>query len=74
MLFPLTLAPTTPLWQVALGIAFGIIIGKEIFGGVGYNILNPALTGRAFLFFAYPAQISGDTVWVGSLKRYSYCK
>ena len=48
--FPLTLAPTTPLWQVALGIAFGIIIGKEIFGGVGYNILNPALTGRAFLF------------------------
>ncbi|MEC7108001.1 MAG: NADH:ubiquinone reductase (Na(+)-transporting) subunit B [Verrucomicrobiota bacterium] len=68
MLFPLTLAPTTPLWQVALGIAFGIIIGKEIFGGVGYNILNPALTGRAFLFFAYPAQISGDTVWVGSLK------
>ncbi len=69
MLFPLTLAPTTPLWQVALGIAFGIIIGKEIFGGVGYNILNPALTGRAFLFFAYPAQISGDTVWVGSLKN-----
>lgn len=68
MLFPLTLAPTTPLWQVALGIAFGIIIGKEIFGGVGYNILNPALTGRAFLFFAYPAQISGDRVWVGSLK------
>ena len=66
MLFPLTLAPTTPLWQVALGIAFGIIIGKEIFGGVGYNVLNPALTGRAFLFFAYPAQISGDQVWVGS--------
>ena len=66
MLFPLTLAPTTPLWQVALGIAFGIVIGKEIFGGVGYNVLNPALTGRAFLFFAYPAQISGDTVWVGS--------
>ena len=68
MLFPLTLAPTTPLWQVALGIAFGIIIGKEIFGGVGYNVLNPALTGRAFLFFAYPAQISGDQVWVGSAK------
>ena len=69
MLFPLTLAPTTPLWQVALGIAFGIIIGKEIFGGVGYNVLNPALTGRAFLFFAYPAQISGDQVWVGSASK-----
>ena len=68
MLFPLTLAPTTPLWQVALGIAFGIIIGKEIFGGVGDNILNPALPGRAFVFLAYPAQISGDRVWVGSLK------
>ena len=69
MLFPLTLAPTTPLWQVALGIAFGIVIGKEIFGGVGYNVLNPALTGRAFLFFAYPAQISGDQVWVGSASK-----
>ncbi|MBT8045593.1 MAG: NADH:ubiquinone reductase (Na(+)-transporting) subunit B, partial [Pontiella sp.] len=68
MLFPLTLAPTIPLWQVAIGISFGIVIGKEIFGGVGYNILNPALTARAFLFFAYPAQISGDTVWVGSAK------
>ncbi|MDZ8120486.1 NADH:ubiquinone reductase (Na(+)-transporting) subunit B [Pontiella agarivorans] len=67
MLFPLTLAPTIPLWQVAVGISFGIVIGKEIFGGVGYNILNPALTARAFLFFAYPAQISGDKVWVGSL-------
>jgi len=68
MLFPLTLAPTLPLWQVAIGISFGIVIGKEIFGGVGYNILNPALTARAFLFFAYPAQISGDTVWVGTAK------
>ncbi len=68
MLFPLTLAPTMPLWQVAIGISFGIVIGKEIFGGVGYNILNPALTARAFLFFAYPAQISGDTVWVGTAK------
>jgi len=67
MLFPLVLPPTIPLWQVAVGISFGIVIGKEIFGGVGYNILNPALTARAFLFFAYPAQISGDTVWVGSL-------
>jgi Na+-transporting NADH:ubiquinone oxidoreductase subunit B len=68
MLFPLVLPPTLPLWQVAVGISFGIVIGKEIFGGVGYNILNPALTGRAFLFFAYPAQISGDTVWVGTAR------
>lgn len=64
LLFPLILPPTIPLWQVALGISFGVVIGKEIFGGVGYNILNPALTARAFLFFAYPAQISGDKVWV----------
>ena len=63
MLFPLTLPPTTPLWQAALGISFGIVIGKEIFGGTGRNFLNPALTGRAFLFFAYPAQMSGDAVW-----------
>jgi Na+-transporting NADH:ubiquinone oxidoreductase subunit B len=68
MLFPLILPPTLPLWQVAIGVSFGIVIGKEIFGGVGYNILNPALTARAFLFFAYPAQISGDKVWVGSAK------
>ncbi len=66
LLFPLTLPPTIPLWQVALGIAFGVIIGKEVFGGVGMNVLNPALTGRAFLFFAYPAQISGDQVWIGA--------
>jgi Na+-transporting NADH:ubiquinone oxidoreductase subunit B len=62
-LFPLTLPPTQPLWQVALGISFGIVIGKEIFGGTGRNFLNPALTGRAFLYFAYPAQTSGDAVW-----------
>ena len=66
MLFPLTLPPTIPLWQVALGIAFGVIIGKEIFGGTGMNILNPALTARAFLFFAYPAEISGDKVWIAA--------
>ena len=59
MLFPLVLPPTIPLWQVALGIAFGVILGKEIFGGTGMNILNPALTARAFLFFAYTADISG---------------
>jgi len=62
-LFPLICPPTLPLWQVALGIAFGVVIGKEIFGGTGKNFLNPALTGRAFLFFAYPAQISGNSVW-----------
>lgn len=65
-LFPLTLPPTCPLWQAALGIAFGVIIGKEIFGGTGMNVLNPALTGRAFLFFAYPAQISGDSPWIAA--------
>jgi Na+-transporting NADH:ubiquinone oxidoreductase subunit B len=63
LLFPLTLPPTIPLWQVALGISFGVVIGKEVFGGTGRNILNPALTARAFLFFAYPADISGDAVW-----------
>ncbi|PID40259.1 MAG: NADH:ubiquinone reductase (Na(+)-transporting) subunit B [Proteobacteria bacterium] len=63
LLFPMTLPPTTPLWQVAVGISFGVVIGKEIFGGTGRNILNPALTGRAFLFFAYPASMSGDRVW-----------
>jgi len=63
MLFPLTLPPTIPLWQVALGISFGVVIGKEVFGGTGKNFLNPALTARAFLYFAYPAQISGDKVW-----------
>ncbi|MFH1570764.1 MAG: NADH:ubiquinone reductase (Na(+)-transporting) subunit B, partial [Gemmatimonadota bacterium] len=64
MLFPLTLPPTIPLWQVAVGISFGVVIGKEIFGGTGRNFLNPALTARAFLYFAYPGQISGDQVWV----------
>jgi len=62
LLFALTLPPTIPLWQVAVGISFGVVIGKEVFGGTGKNFLNPALTGRAFLFFAYPAQMSGD-VW-----------
>jgi Na+-transporting NADH:ubiquinone oxidoreductase subunit B len=67
MLFPLILPPTIPLWQVALGIAFGVVVGKEIFGGTGMNILNPALTSRAFLFFAYPGQISGDRVWTSAV-------
>ena len=63
VLFALIVPPSIPLWQVALGISFGVVIGKEIFGGTGKNFLNPALTGRAFLFFAYPAQLSGDAVW-----------
>lgn len=66
MLFPLILPPTIPLWQVALGITFGVVVGKEIFGGSGFNILNPALTARAFLFFAYPAHMSGDRVWIAA--------
>lgn len=64
LLFPLILPPDIPYWQVVLGISFGVVIGKEVFGGVGMNILNPALTARAFLFFAYPAEISGDKVWM----------
>lgn len=63
ILFALICPPDIPLWQVALGISFGVVIGKEVFGGTGKNFLNPALTGRAFLFFAYPAQLSGDAVW-----------
>ncbi|MEM7350076.1 MAG: NADH:ubiquinone reductase (Na(+)-transporting) subunit B [Acidobacteriota bacterium] len=66
MLMPLVLPPTIPLWQVAIGTAFGIVFGKEIFGGTGMNILNPALTARAFLFFAYPAEISGDKPWIAA--------
>lgn len=68
LLFPLVLPPTIPLWQVAVGITFGVIIGKEVFGGTGRNFLNPALTARAFLFFAYPAQISGD-VWIAAKEK-----
>ncbi len=63
ILFALTCPPSLPLWQAALGISFGVVIGKEVFGGTGKNFLNPALTGRAFLFFAYPASMSGDAVW-----------
>ena len=65
LLIPMTLPPTVPLWQVAVGTAFGVVIGKEIFGGTGMNFLNPALVARAFLFFAYPAQLSG-AVWVAA--------
>jgi len=64
MLATLVFPPGMPLWQAAAAVSFGVVVGKEIFGGVGYNILNPALTARAFAFFAYPAQMSGDRVWV----------
>ena len=63
ILFSLSCPPDLPLWMVAIGISFGVVIGKEIFGGTGKNFLNPALTGRAFLYFAYPAYMSGDAVW-----------
>ena len=63
-LIPLTMPPTVPLWMLALATIFGVVIGKEIFGGTGYNIFNPALTARAFLFFAYPANMSGNKPWI----------
>ena len=63
MLIPLVMPPSIPLWMVALATTFGVVIGKEIFGGTGYNIFNPALVARAFIFFAYPGAISGDRVW-----------
>jgi Na+-transporting NADH:ubiquinone oxidoreductase subunit B len=66
MLIPLTLPPTIPIWMVVVGTAFGIVFAKEIFGGTGMNFLNPALTARAFLFFAYPAALSGDAVWTAA--------
>lgn len=65
MLYPLILPPTIPYWMVALGIAFGVVVGKEIFGGTGMNILNPALTARAFLFFTFPGKMTGD-IWAGT--------
>ena len=64
ILFSLIVPASLPLWQAAIGISFGVVIGKEVFGGTGKNFLNPALTARAFLYFAYPAQLSGDAVWV----------
>lgn len=64
LLFSLTLPPTIPLWQVALGISFAIVLGKEIFGGTGKNLFNPALLGRSFLFFSYPVAMSGDKIWI----------
>ncbi len=64
LLLPLTLPPTIPLWQVAVGVSFGVIFAKEVFGGVGKNFMNPALASRAFIYFAYPAQMTGDRVWL----------
>ena len=66
-LIPLTMPPTVPLWMLALATIFGVVIGKEIFGGTGYNIFNPALTARAFLFFAYPANMSGNKPWIAPI-------
>lgn len=67
MLIPLILPPDIPLWMVAVGTAFAVIIGKEVFGGTGYNFINPALAARAFLFFAYPLAMSGEEVWVSGV-------
>ena len=69
MLIPLVMPVDVPLWMVAVATAFAVVIGKEVFGGTGMNILNPALTARAFLFFAYPTKMSGDRVWVAGLER-----
>jgi Na+-transporting NADH:ubiquinone oxidoreductase subunit B len=69
MLIPLVVPVNIPLWMVAVATAFAVIIGKEVFGGTGMNILNPALTARAFLFFAYPGNMTGDKVWIAGLKN-----
>ena len=66
LLIPMIVPVTTPLWQLALAVAFAVIIGKEVFGGSGMNFLNPALVARAFLFFAYPTHMSGDKVWIAA--------
>ncbi len=71
LIIPLIIPITTPLWMLALAVAFAVIIGKEIFGGTGMNIWNPALVARAFLFFAYPSHMSGDKVWVAGIDGFS---
>ncbi|NLD20891.1 MAG: NADH:ubiquinone reductase (Na(+)-transporting) subunit B [Bacteroidales bacterium] len=71
LIIPLIMPVTTPLWMLALAVAFAVVIGKEVFGGTGMNIWNPALLARAFLFFAYPKQMSGDSVWVAGVDAYS---
>ena len=70
MLIPLIVPVDVPLWMLAIAVAFAVIIGKEVFGGTGMNIWNPALLTRAFLFFSYPSKMSGDTVWTGGVARY----
>ncbi|MCK9255173.1 MAG: NADH:ubiquinone reductase (Na(+)-transporting) subunit B [Bacteroidales bacterium] len=69
MLIPLIVPVDIPLWTLAIAVAFAVIIGKEVFGGTGMNILNPALTARAFLFFAYPSWMTGDKVWIGGMAK-----
>ena len=69
LLIPLILPVDTPLWMVAISVAFAVIIGKEVFGGTGMNIWNPALLARAFLFFAYPSSMSGDKIWIAGLTK-----
>ena len=69
MLIPLIMPVDVPLWMLAVSVVFAVVIGKEVFGGTGMNILNPALTARAFLFFAYPSWMSGDKVWVAGAKK-----
>ncbi len=71
MLIPLIVPVDVPLWMLAIAVAFAVIIGKEVFGGTGMNIWNPALLTRAFLFFSYPSKMSGDTVWTGGLARFT---
>ena len=70
MLIPLIVPVDVPLWMLAIAVAFAVIIGKEVFGGTGMNIWNPALLTRAFLFFSYPSKMSGDTVWTGGVARF----
>ena len=69
LLIPMIMPITTPLWMIAVSVIFAVIIGKEVFGGTGMNILNPALTARAFLFFAYPSSMSGDSVWINVISE-----
>ncbi len=70
MLIPLIVPVDVPLWTLAIAVAFAVIIGKEVFGGTGMNIWNPALLTRAFLFFSYPSKMSGDTIWTGGVDRF----
>jgi len=69
MLIPLVMPVDVPLWMVMVSTAFAVVIGKEVFGGTGMNVLNPALTARAFLFFAYPSEMTGDKVWIAGLRE-----